>query len=400
LRTTFGGINDAPGLRITAPGKIGEVLTVEPIGDGGRVGGKRLKALQLKKIKLLAEQEAWEPLDMTRAPLLRARLLRMQTDDHVLLLTFHHAVADGWSIGIVFDEISRRYAALVGRPTEPLQKLPLSFADVARWQRWWCGTEAAKRRAAEWTDALRGATPVFTSKDGAETIPAGRPTGYHPLRLNGELIAEISTFASSQNGTLFMALMTALKAVLALRTGRNDICVATSMANRTQPDTDRVIGPFENTVIVRTRIEPELSFAQAFARVRESVLEAHARQELPFELLVDRLEEAGIDPAAVTQVSLTLQNPLRRPIDLPDIAVRSIGNVAREGQPVLPVDQTWLSLMLKERPIEITGSCNYKRELLGNTTISAWMNEFISFLASGAAQPDMPLARLLKLKAA
>ncbi|MES1147676.1 MAG: condensation domain-containing protein, partial [Bradyrhizobium guangdongense] len=245
LRTTFGGINDAPGLRITAPGKIGEVLTVEPIGDGGRVGGKRLKALQLKKIKLLAEQEAWEPLDMTRAPLLRARLLRMQADDHVLLLTFHHAVADGWSIGIVFDEISRRYAALVGRPTEPLQKLPLSFADVARWQRWWCGTEAAKRRAAEWTDALRGATPVFTSKDGAETIPAGRPTGYHPLRLNGELIAEISTFASSQNGTLFMALMTALKAVLALRTGRNDICVATSMANRTQPDTDLVIGPFE-----------------------------------------------------------------------------------------------------------------------------------------------------------
>ncbi|WP_409363512.1 amino acid adenylation domain-containing protein [Bradyrhizobium liaoningense] len=400
LRTAFDFSGDRPTLRTSAPKKIGELLIVEPIGGGRRTTDKRLKALQLKKIKLLAEQDAWEPIDTSRAPLLRARLLRMQADDHVLLLTIHHAVADGWSLGILFDEISRRYAALVGRPVEPLQKVPLSFADVARWERWWCGTEAAKRQTAEWTDALRGATPVFAPKTDGETIPAGLAAGYHPLRLTGELIAGLGAFAGSRNGTLFMGLMTGLKALLALRTGRHDICIATAMANRTLPDTDRVIGPFENTVIVRTRIEPELSFAQAFARVRESVLEAHARQELPFELLAERLEEAGIDPAALTQVYFTLQNPLRRPIDLPDIAVRSFGNVAREGQPVLPVDETWLSLMLKERPTGITGSCNYKRDLLGSGTIGAWMDDFFALLASGAAQPDIPLALLLKRKAA
>jgi amino acid adenylation domain-containing protein len=395
LRTAFGWRGEEPVSRVAASRTLDAVLTVEAAGNGRRAGDKRLKALQLRKIRLLAEQEAVTPIDPARAPLLRARLLRLDPADHVLLLTLHHAIADGWSIGILFEELSNRYAARAGRPSVPLPKLPLAFSDVARWQRWWCGTDAARRQAAAWTETLRGAAPVF---DG-EASP-GAATGHHPFNLERAPVAAISAFARQHNATLFMCLLTGLKALLQARTGRTDISVATAMANRTQPDTDRIIGPFENTVIVRSRITPELSFAQALAEVRQNVLDAFARQELPFNVLADHLEREGIDPASLLQVYFTLQNPLRQPLDLPGITVRSTGNVAREGQPVLPIDQTWLSLMLKERPTGITGSCNYKGELLDGRVVGAWMEDLVALLAAAMAKPNTPLGRLLDRRAA
>jgi hypothetical protein len=395
LRTAFGWSGEEPVSRIVAPATLGPVLTVETIGDGQNHNNKRRKALERRKIELLIEQETYTPVDATRAPLLRARLLRLHAEDHILLLTLHHAIADGWSIGVLFEELSSRYAALAGHPSVPLPKMPLAFSDVARWQRWWCGTDSARRQAAEWTDALRGAAPVF---DG-ESNP-GASTGHHPLNLERELVAGLTAFARQHNGTLFMCLLTGLKALLLARTGRTDISVATAMANRSQPDTDGIVGPFENTVIVRSRITPELSFARALGRVRQVVLDAHARQELPFNILADHLEREGIDPSSLLQVYFTLQNPLRQPLDLPNVTVRSTGNVAREGQPVLPIDQTWLSLMLKERPTGITGSCNYKGDLLDGGMVGAWMEDLVALLAAAVAQPNTPLGRLLDRKAA
>ncbi|MEK9281567.1 MULTISPECIES: non-ribosomal peptide synthetase [unclassified Bradyrhizobium] len=395
LRTAFGWNGDEPVSRIAASGKLGPLLAIETIGNGRRQNDKRLKALQLRKVKLLAGQEAVTPIDTTRAPLLRARLLRLEATDHVLLLTLHHAIADGWSIGVLFEEWSIRYAARSGRPSGSLAKLRLAFSDVARWQRWWCGTDAARRQAAEWTNHLRGAAPVF---DG-EASP-GASTGHQPVNLEHELIARLTAFASQHNGTLFMALLTGVKALLLARTGRTDISVATAIANRTEPDTDGIIGPFENTVIIRTRIAPDLSFVQAFARIRQSVLDAYARQELPFNILADHLQQEGIDPASLIQVYFTLQNPLRKPLDLTDIGVRSIGNIAREGQPVLPIDQTFLSLMLKQRPTGITGSCNYKGELLDGRMVGEWMEDLVALLTAAVAQPNASLGRLLSRRAA
>lgn len=395
LRTTFGWDGEEPTTRIIPPGKLRRVLTVETIGDGLPHNNKRRKTLELRKIGLLIEQETYTPIDTAQAPLLRARLLRLHADDHVLLLTLHHAIVDGWSIGVLFEELSSRYAALAGYPSVPLPKPPPAFADVARWQRWWCGTDAARRQAADWTENLRGAVALF---DG-ESSP-GPSTGHHPVSLEPDLIARLTTFAGQHNGTLFMCLLTGLKALLLARTGRGDIAVATAMANRAQPDTDRIVGPFENTVIVRTKITPELSFVEALARVRQSVLDAHARQELPFNILADRLEQEGIDPAALLQVYFTLQNPLRQPLDLSDLTTASIGNIAREGQPVLPIDQTWLSLMLKERPTGITGSCNYKSELLDGGMVGEWMEDLVALLVAASAQPNAPLGRLLARRAA
>ncbi|MGY8637488.1 amino acid adenylation domain-containing protein [Bradyrhizobium sp. 14AA] len=395
LRTAFGWNGEEPVSRIAAPRTLGRILAIETIGDGQPHNNRRRKALEHRKIDLLIEQEAHTPIDTTRAPLLRARLWRLHDEDHVLLLTLHHVIADGWSIGVLFEELSSRYAALAGYPSVPLPKLPPAFSDVARWQRWWCGTDAARRQAADWTENLRGAAPLF---DG-ESSP-GASTGHHPVSLDRGLISRLTAFAGQHNCTLFMCLLTGLKALLLSRTGRTDISIATAMANRAQPDAERIIGPFENTVIVRTRITPELSFTQALARVRQSVLDAHARQELPFNILADHLEREGGNPASLLQVYFTLQNPLRQPLDLPDLSTGSIGNIAREGQPVLPIDQTWLSLMLKERPTGITGSCNFKGEQLDGRMVGEWMEDLVALLTAAVAQPNTPLGRLLDRRAA
>ena len=269
------------------------------------------------------------------------------------------------------------------------------FSQVARRQRWWCTTESAARQLAYWKKNLRGASPIFRAgPDGAHARPASS-SAYEPVRVPKDLIARLSALGASQNGTLFMSLLTGLKALLLTRTGRNDICVATAMADRAQPDTDRVIGPLENTSIIRTRMDPDISFREAFGRVRQAVLEAHARQELPFSILAGLAEEDGMDPASLIQVYFTLQNPLRQPLKLPGIAIRPLGDVLREGQPVLPINQTWLTLMLKERPSGITGSCNYKSELFATRDIRQWMQDFATILANAAVRPDAPLGRLL-----
>jgi hypothetical protein len=356
----------------------------------------RVRSLQLKKAKLHSEQEAWMPFDIARSPLLRTRLLRLGVDDHVLLMTIHHIIADGWSIGVLFEEISKLYSAFANGRPDPLPKPALQFSDVARWQSQWCTTDEAARQLAYWKENLRGASSVFRTDGNVLGARLSSPSAHEAVQLPEDLIARLSNFSRGHGGTLFMTLLTGLKAVLLARTGRHDICVATAMANRFQPETDRVIGPFENTSIIRTRMDPDLSFLEALSRIRDAVLEAYARQELPFETLATRLaEEDGLDPASLIQVFFVLQNPLRQQVKLPDIMVRPFGNFYREGQPVLPINHTWLTLMLKERPSGITGSCNYKSSLFEPGAISQWMKDFATILTNAAANPKGLLGRML-----
>jgi amino acid adenylation domain-containing protein len=396
LRTGFASVKEQPLALIAAPGDVVSSLVVEDVAAWKATESKRARTLLLKKLELQSEQEAWTPFNIARAPLLRTRLLRLGADDHVLLMTIHHVIADGWSIGILFEEISKLYSAFIGGRQDPLTKPTLQFSDVARWQRWWCTTDAAAQQLAYWKENLRGASSVFRTDGGVVGARLISRSAHEPVHLREDLIARLSAFSRSRGGTLFMALLTGLKAVLVARTGRKDICVATAMANRSQPGTDRVIGPFENTTIIRTSMDPNLPFQEALGRVRDAVLEAHARQELPFEILAARLaKEDGLDPASLIQVYFTLQNPLRHLLELPNIAGQAFGNVYREGQPVLPVDHTWLSLMLKERPSGITGSCSYKSDRFKPGAVTHWMEDFTTILANAVANSEMPLRRLL-----
>jgi non-ribosomal peptide synthetase component F len=190
-----------------------------------------------------------------------------------------------------------------------------------------------------------------------------------------------------------MTLLAAFKALLLAHSGRNDICIATAMANRSQFRTERVIGPLENTTLIRTRIDADLSFRDAFHRVRASVLEAYARQEFPFDMLALRLaDEQDRDPASLIQVLFVLQNAARRPLELPDVAVGSFGDTY--GQLVMPIDRTWLTMILKETPSGITGGCSYKEELFEPKTSRSWIADYQTILTKAALSPGTPLGRL------
>ncbi len=192
-----------------------------------------------------------------------------------------------------------------------------------------------------------------------------------------------------------MTLLAGFKAMLLARTGHGDICIATTMANRTQQWTERVIGPMENTTIIRTRMDSDLSFREALRRVRDSVLETYARQELPFEILAARLaEEDDVDPASLIQVFFVLQDAIRRPLELPDVVAQSFGSAHREGRPVLPIGRAWLTLMLEEKPSGIAGSCTYKVDQFEANTFQSWIAEYEAILAKAVANPETSLGLL------
>ena len=237
-------------------------LVFEDLAAAIPTGNKRAKELLLKKAELRAQQEAWKPFEMIRAPLFRTRLLRLGHDDHVFLLILHHIIVDGWSIGILFEEVSEIYSALASGRQAGLPEPALQFSDFANWQRRWCAGELASRQIVRWRDHLRGAVPVFSQNVGAAGPRPGSGTAHEPVHLPADLVARLSALSRSQDSTLFMTLLAGFKAMLLARNGRGDMCVATIMANRSELWTEHVIGPFENTTLIRTRLDPDLSFGK------------------------------------------------------------------------------------------------------------------------------------------
>ena len=395
LRMGFAWVKGQPVAVVAPAADIDQRLVVEDLAAGIASGSKRAKELLLKKAELLAQESAWQPFEVSQAPLFRARLLRLGHDDHVFLLILHHVIVDGWSIGIMFEEISAIYSALTSGRQAGLSEQTSQFSDFANWQRWWCTSDLASRQIAYWRDHLRGATPLFSQDSSPAGARPGSVTAREPLHLPTDLVARLGALSRSQDATLFMTLLTGFKTMLLARNGRRDICIATVMANRTELWTEGVVGPFENTTLIRTRLDPDITFREALARVREAVLEAHARQSLPFEILASRLaQDDGVDPASLTQAFFVLQNAVRRPLELRHLAVRSFGN-AYDGQPVLTIDQTWLTLMLKEGPSGIAGSCAYKDDLFDTDTLHQWMADYMTILARAVADPERQIGQLI-----
>jgi acyl-CoA synthetase (AMP-forming)/AMP-acid ligase II/aryl carrier-like protein len=392
LRSRFAWLDGLP-VALIAPGPDDNPLLVEnDLSTWATTKSDRLKALLLRKVELEVEQEALTPFDMNCQPLLRARLWRLGADDHVLLLVLHDIIVDGWSMGIFREEVSELYAAFtIGRPAQ-LPEPALQFSDFARWQRRWSTTsDAATRQLAYWKGRLRDASPVFPTIGGVEDGPL--TADHEPVYVTNDLLARLNALSQSQGVTLFMTLLAGFKTLLLARSGRNDICVATAMANRSQLRMERVIGPVANTTLIRTRLAGDLSFQEALSRVRESVLEALVRQELPFDILAARLvEKDGLDPASLVQMFFVLQNAFRQPLKLPNVAARPFAH--REGRPVMPIDRAGLRVTLKETPSGIRGTFSYKNDLFQANTVRHWIADYKAILAKAAANPETSLGRL------
>ena len=340
------------------------------------------------------EREWLKPIDIRHAPLLRAHLLRLSAEDHVLLLLLHDIVIDGWSMRVFMEELSELYAAFVLGKRPQLPTPPLQFSDFARWQRRWSTSNAASSQFAYWKARLRNATPLFANVDAKREL-ASR-IAQQRFQVAKDLCVRLKALSHEQGATLFMTLLAGFKTLLLLHTGRNDMCVATTVANRSQLETEGMIGPLANTTLIRTRLDADLSFQEALKRVREAVLETYARQELPFDVIAARLaEEDGLDAASLIQAYFVLQVAYRRPIKLANLVTRPFGY--GEGQSIMPINRTRLHLTLKETPSSISGTCSYKDDLFQPKIIRHWIAGYRTILSNAAANPSQSLAQLAKV---
>jgi hypothetical protein len=261
----------------------------------------------------LSEEQA-RPFDLARGPVFRAALVRLEEHEHLLLFTLLHLVSDRWSIKVLTQEMGAIYHALAAGKPAPLPELPIQYGDYALWQRQLLEEgESLRQELPYWLAQLQGCPPVLPLQTDNPRPPLQTFRGAHEsLMLPQELSESLKALSRREGATLFMTMLAVLKVLLSLCTGREDIAVATGIAGRQQGETERLIGCFINTLVIRTSLAGDPTFKELLSRVREVALGAYAHQEMPFQKLVEELLPAP-DPRypPLVQVSFALHNAAR-----------------------------------------------------------------------------------------
>ena len=413
LRTTFAVRDGQPHQLIHPPAELDlpvTDLTSEEAppwsaGTGRRFGQSADESAHSKErrnsnaVQQLAEAEARLPFDLERGPLLRARLLQLSEDEQVLLVTMHHIVSDGWSMGVLVKEVAALYTALAAgqsiSPEGPLAALPIQYADYAVWQREWLRGEVLERQLSYWREQLAGAPAVLE-------LPSDRPRpavqsfrgSYEPVTVSAELTARLKELSRREGVTLFMLLLGAWQVLLSRYTGAEDIVVGTPIANRQRGEVEGLIGYFVNALALRTDLSGDPTFRELVARVREVALGAYLHQDVPFEKLVEELQpERALSHSPIFQVVFVLQNA-------------PLGELALSGVnlELLPADNATakfdLTLNLQEAGDVIGGTLGYSTDLFEADTISRMVTHYITLLEAIAADVNTPLSQLQLIREA
>ncbi|WP_167494839.1 condensation domain-containing protein, partial [Pseudomonas inefficax] len=242
-------------------------------------------------IETIAEAEALAPFDLASGPLLRVRLLQLAAQEHILLLTLHHIVADGWSMNVLIDEFLHLYDAAVAGSEARLEPLPIQYRDYALWQRSWLQAGEQERQLAYWQARLGDdhsplELPLDRSRQGRPSYRGAR----HEFPVAADVAERLRGLARKHNVTLFMVLLAAFKLLLQRYSGQSAIRVGVPIANRNRGESQGLIGCFINTQVLHTEIDPLLDIASLLQRVRETAVGAQSHQDLPFEQLVEALD--------------------------------------------------------------------------------------------------------------
>ena len=379
LRTVFELKNDEPVQVVQAPGPV-----AVPLVDLTALPA----AMQARARQRLIREEASRPFDLRRGPLLRVSVLRTGHED-LALLTPHHIVCDAWSCQILAEEIAVLYDAIADRRPSPLPPLPIQYADFACWQQASLGDDDIERELAYWRSRLTGAPPLLTlASDRPRPATQHYRGGTHALHVSQPLTQAVLALSRREGATLFMTLLTAFQIVLARYAGQSDVNVGIPMAGRAHADTERLLGCFVNTVVLRSRIAEQASFVDHLQRVREHVLDADAHQDLPFEKVVEALQpERSLSHAPLVQVMFALQDtrPPRRLFD------HIAGATAGPAQHTARFD---LTLALTHRDGRLSGAIDYRRDLFDPTTIARIGRHLETLLAAVVDAPDRPLREM------
>ncbi|MFL6281661.1 MAG: amino acid adenylation domain-containing protein [Pyrinomonadaceae bacterium] len=256
------------------------------------------------------KRESTEPFDLSRVPLLRARLLKLSDQEHVLLQTMHHIASDGWSEGVFNREMGELYEAFRRGAESPLKPLDIQYADFALWQRRWLESGALDEGLAYWRSQLEGVPerlelPTDRPRPDKQTYKAEA----FETELSPELSAELKRVSREHQATLYMTLLSAFAVLLSRHSGQEDIVVGSPIANRQESRLEELIGFFVNTLVMRVQVKPSASFAELLSEVRRTALEAYQHQDVPFERLVEELSpERSLNQTPLFQVMFALQN--------------------------------------------------------------------------------------------
>ncbi|HET7232832.1 MAG TPA: amino acid adenylation domain-containing protein, partial [Longimicrobium sp.] len=380
LRTVFREAGDGA-VQVIAP-FAGFALPVEDLSALDE--SAREAAVQAR-----AAEEAARPFDLSAGPLFRANLLRLGADEHVLLLCMHHIVADAWSLGVLFRELSALYAAYRDGAEAALPDLPVQYADYAAWQRNVLQGAVLDRQLAWWKGRLAGAPALLE-------LPTDRPRpamqsyrgAYERVELPAGLLERLQNVAHGEGATLFMVVLGAFQVLLVKYSGSNDIVVGSPIAGRTRGEVENLIGFFLNTLALRADLSANPSFRDVLKQVREATLGAYENQDVPFERLVEELQpERSLSHSPLFQVMFVLQEADRPSAGLPGLQLRGVGAETATSK----FD---LTLSLGTRSGAITGALEYSTDLFDASTIQRMIGHFARVLEQIANDVDVLLDAL------
>jgi amino acid adenylation domain-containing protein len=385
-----------------------EVLRTAFLSEGGQpvqaIAPHRRRALPLidlrrspdpeRAARRLAAEDAQRPFDLSEGGPLRATLLRLAEEEHVVLLTMHHIASDGWSMGVLLKEVAALYEAYAGGGPSPLAELPLQYGDYAVWQRGWLRGERLEAQLAYWRRRLEGAPPVLE-------LPSDRPRpavqshrgGEKQVLLPPALCETLKAISLGQGVTLFMTALAAFKVLLARYTGQEDVVVGTSMAGRTREELEGLVGFFVNTLVLRTDLSGDPTFTELLGRVREVTLGAYEHQDLPFERLVEELQpERDLRRQPLFQVMAVGQNTPSGSLEMPGLTLSLLpgGWVTAKFDLTLQIIETGRGLLL---------SLEYSADLFDEQSIGRMLGHYLRLLECAAADPRRRLSDLELLTA-
>ncbi|MFL5381523.1 MAG: amino acid adenylation domain-containing protein, partial [Longimicrobiaceae bacterium] len=380
LRTVFAEADGSP-VQVIAP--FGAFAL--PVEDLSALGEAEREAA----LRHRAGEEMARPFDLAAGPLFRAALLRLGAEEHVLLLSMHHIVSDGWSMEVLFRELSALYAAYREGRGSPLPELPVQYADYAVWQREQLAGEALERQLSYWRERLAGAPELLELPTDRPRPPVRTYRGASvPVELSLELLERLQALARSEGATLYMTLLGAFQVLLAKYSGSEDVVVGSPIAGRTRKEIEALIGFFINTLVLRTDLSGDPGFREVLRQVREATLGAYEHQEVPFERLVEELQpERSLSHSPLFQVVFSLQNAGGGGGALAGLKLSGAG-------PAMEVAKFDLFLELVATPQGLRGGLNYSTDLFERGTALRMVGHLERVLEQVAADADVRLSRL------
>ncbi len=377
LRTTFDDEDGKPFVVIHEPQAVRL-----PITDLSHLPESE-REQQLKKLTL---EENRKPFDLKTGPLFRAQLIKLQDDEHVILLTMHHIISDGWSMGIFLQEIATFYAQQLKGQSPHLPELEIQYVDYAAWQQSWLKGEVLEKELDFWRKTLGQDPPVLELPTDFPR-PAVQTFNGKTISIKADkaLTQKIKELSRQHNVTPFMTLLAAFQVLLHRYSRQNEILVGSPIANRNRSETEKLIGFFVNNIVIKGDFNDRPEFSELLQQIRENTLNAYAHQDVPFEQIVDALvTKREMSHSPLFQVMFVMQNLPETKFELPDLTMRS----AEEEAGTAKFD---LSLIVTEAGDHFNFDFEFNTDLFKESTIQRMQNHLLNVLKAVSENPDLPV---------